>query len=365
MGMLCPHNGGDMAVETVGPGHPDKVCDQISDAVLDAALKDDPNSRVAIETAGKSRIHLIGEMTTASVIDLRDLAMRVHREIGYRDDEVNGVDVDVVQQSPDIAMGTNSTVQGAGDQGTMVGYAVNTPEHDYMPIAYTMARRLVMHLDYVRRTGVFTFLRPDSKSQVVMKDGRVVHVTIATQHTDGISTEDLRRAVYDEVVIPVIGDIAFEACTINGTGRFVKGSFAADAGLTGRKIVCDAYGAGVPVGGGAFSGKDPTKVDRTAAYMARFIAKMIVVCKMAEEALIHLAYTIGQTEPDSVNVRVCNPSDQSFNFEHWVRDHFPLSPAGMIAHLGLAQPNGWSYREAAAFGHFGRPQFPWEQVTAD
>ncbi len=363
MCMICPQRGGNITVETVGPGHPDKVCDQISDAVLDAALAGDPNSRVAIETGGKTFITLIGEMTTASVIDLPELAMRVHREIGYNDDEVSGVHVDVVQQSPDIALGTNVQRRGAGDQGTMVGYAVDTPDHGYMPIAYHVARQLVMRLDHVRKAGTLSFLRPDNKSQVVMKDGKVVHVTIATQHTDDVSTEDLRHEVHKEIIVPVVGDIAFEACTINGTGRFVKGSFAADAGETGRKIVCDAYGARVPVGGGAYSGKDPSKVDRTAAYMARYIAKTIVARGMAEEALIHLAYTIGQIDPDSVDVCVYNPSDPEFDFERWVRDNFPLSPGGMIDLFDLTRPQGWSYRETAAYGHYGHPQFPWEKVV--
>ncbi|MBI2474940.1 methionine adenosyltransferase [Candidatus Uhrbacteria bacterium] len=361
--MLCPQKGGNITVEAVGPGHPDKVCDQISDAVLDAALEGDPNSRVAIETCGKGRIKLVGEMTTASVIDLHELAMRVHREIGYNDDEVGGVDIDVVQQSPDIAMGTNVQRKGAGDQGIMVGYAVNTPEYEYMPIAYAIAQRLVQKLVEVREQGKLTCLRPDNKSQVVMKDGKVVHVTIATQHTDDVSIEDLREMVHRYVIMPVIGEVPFEACTINGTGKFVKGSFAADAGVTGRKIVCDAYGPWVPVGGGAYSGKDPSKVDRTAAYMARYIAKTIVARGMAEEALVHLAYTIGQTDPDSVDVCVYNPSDPEFDFKNWVRDNFPLSPGGMIDLFDLTKPQGWSYRETAAYGHYGRPQFPWEKVV--
>ncbi|MBI4437728.1 methionine adenosyltransferase [Candidatus Uhrbacteria bacterium] len=362
MSMVCPLRGGHITVESVGPGHPDKVCDQISDAVLDAALAGDPNSRVAIETTGKGRIKLIGEMTTNSEIDLPALAMRVHREIGYRDDEVGGVDVDVVQQSGDIAMGTNMKVRGAGDQGIMAGYAVDTPEHDYMPIAYTLARRLIQRLVTVREDGILTFLRPDCKSQVVMQNGTVQRVTIATQHIAEVELEELREAVHREVIVPVVGDIAFDRCQINGTGRFVNGSFSADAGLTGRKIVVDQYGPWVPVGGGAFSGKDPSKVDRTAAYMARHIAKTIVVNGMAKEALVHLAYTIGFTEPDSVGVRVFDAEDSAFNFEAWIRETFPLSPGDMIAYLGLTAPAGWSYQDAAAYGHFGRPQFPWEDV---
>lgn len=362
MGMLCPLMGGDITVEAVGPGHPDKVCDQISDAVLDSALANDPNSRVAIETAGKSRVHVMGELTTSTPLDLREIAMRVHREIGYRDDEIEGVDVDVVQQSPDIAMGTNPEKQGAGDQGIMVGYAVKTPEHEYMPIAFAIAQKLVRQLCEVRESGHFPFLRPDCKSQVVMRGGRVLRVTIATQHTDDIAIEELRHLVHEHVIVPVVGLIDFDACQINGTGKFVKGSFAADAGVTGRKIVVDAYGPFVPVGGGAYSGKDPSKVDRTAAYMARHIAKTIVAKGMAEEALVHLAYTIGYTEPDSVHVRVCGAC-KDLDFETWVRDHFPLSPGGMIRYFGLTTPNGWSYQQTAAFGHYGRQQFPWEKVA--
>lgn len=363
MQMVCPMRGGHITVEAVGPGHPDKVCDQISDAVLDAALAGDPKSRVAIESTGKTRIKLIGEMTTNTQIDLVELAMRVHREIGYRDDEVEGVDVDVVKQSGDIAMGTNEEVQGAGDQGIMAGYAVDTPEYDFMPIAHTFARRLIRRLDEVRKEGTLSFLRPDNKSQVVMRDGRIERVTIATQHTDNVELSELRKAVYDHVIVPVVGDIAFNRCQINGTGRFVNGSFAADAGVTGRKIVVDQYGPWVPVGGGAFSGKDPSKVDRTAAYMARYIAKTIVVSGMAKEALVHLAYTIGFTEPDSVGVRVFGASDLGFDFEQWIRESFELSPSGMIAFLGLTRLEGWNYQDAAAYGPFGRSQFPWENVT--
>jgi len=362
MTMQCPLKGGHITVEAVGPGHPDKVCDQISDAVLDAALKDDPYSRVAIETTGKGRIKLIGEMTTDSQFDLVELAMGVHRSIGYRDDEVQGVDVDVVKQSSDIAMGTNRKVQGAGDQGIMVGYAVNTPDYNYMPIAYAKAQALVRKLVEVREAGTLPFLRPDTKSQVVMRHSEVTRVTIATQHTADIAIEDLRRAVHEHIIQPVIGDIPFELCQINGTGQFINGSFAADAGLTGRKIVVDAYGPFVPVGGGAYSGKDPSKVDRTAAYMARHIAKTIVTRGMAQEAVVHLSYTIGYTEPDSVHVRVHGADHTDFDFEKWVRDSFPLSPGGMIEYLGLTKPQGWSYQETAAFGHYGRQQFPWEQM---
>ncbi|MBI5794347.1 methionine adenosyltransferase [Candidatus Uhrbacteria bacterium] len=361
--MVCPLRGGHITVESVGPGHPDKVCDQISDAVLDAALAGDPNSRVAIESTGKSRIKLIGEMTTNSEIDLPELAMRVHREIGYRDDEVGGVDVDIVKQSGDIAQGTNLKVKGAGDQGIMVGYAVDTPDFDYMPIAYTLARRLIQRLDAVRNARTLTFLRPDCKSQVVMRNGKVERVTIATQHTADVELDELREAVHREIIVPVVGDIPFDPRQINGTGRFVNGSFAADAGVTGRKIVVDQYGPWVPVGGGAFSGKDPSKVDRTAAYMARHIAKTIVMRKMATEAVIHFAFTIGLTEPDSVGVRVFGAEDPEFNFENWIRDNFPLSPGGMIEYLGLTKPEGWSYQSAASYGHFGRPEFPWEKVT--
>lgn len=363
MGMLCPHAGGHITVEAVGDGHPDKVCDQISDAVLDAALAGDPHSRVAVETTGKTLVKLIGEMTTASELDLREIAMRVHREIGYADDEIGGIEIDVLQQSPDIAMGTNMLVRGAGDQGIMNGYAVATPDHEYMPIAYVLAQRLVRRLKEMRQSGTLPWLRPDTKSQVVMRNGVVTRVTIATQHTEDIDLPDLRRSVHENIIVPVVGDIDFDSCRINGTGKFVQGSFAADAGVTGRKIVVDAYGPRVPVGGGAFSGKDPSKVDRTAAYMARHIAKQIVANGMAIEAFVSLAYTIGYTDPDSVDVVVVG-ANPDFDFEKWVRDNFPLSPAGMIEYLGLTKPVGWSYQQTAAFGHFGRPEFPWEQIKS-
>lgn len=361
--MICPLKGGHITVEAVGPGHPDKVCDQISDAVLDAALAGDPGSRVAIETAAKSGITVFGEMTTSSMFDIADIARRVHREIGYRDDEIDGVHVDVVRQSPDIALINDPSKQGAGDQGIMVGYAVNTPEHGFMPIAYALAQRLVRRLKEMRESGTLPFLRPDTKSQVVMKDGRVEHVTIATQHIEDIELEELRRAVHEHVIVPVVGDISPQACTINGTGKFVLGGPAADAGLTGRKIVVDAYGPWVPVGGGAYSGKDPTKVDRTAAYMARRIAKTIVARGMAEEAMVTLAFTINGLEPDSINVQVFGAKEPNFDFVSWIRENFPLTPGAMIEFLGLTRPSGWSYRDTAAFGHYGRPEFPWEQVS--
>lgn len=349
-------------VESVTDGHPDKVCDQISDAVVDAALVGDPNSRVAIETAGKSKIMVFGEMTTASKLDLVEIAMRVHREIGYRDDEVTGVLVDVLSQSPDIARINDLEKQGAGDQGIMTGYAVWNPEHEHMPTCVALAHKLTRRLRDVRRDGTLLWLRPDGKSQVVMRDGVVRHVTIAAQHTK-VELDELRASIHKHVIVPIVGDIDPKQCTINGTGAFELGGFAADSGLTGRKIVVDQFGPLVEVGGGCFSGKDPTKVDRTAAYMARLIAKTIVTKGMAKEAVVQLAFTINGLEPDSVDVQVGDPADSDFDFTAWARENFPLSPGGMIKYLGLTTPTGWRYQDAAAFGHFGRNEFPWEKVA--
>lgn len=350
-------------VESVTDGHPDKVCDQISDAVVDAALAGDPNSRVAVESAGKSKIMVFGEMTTKSKFDLAEIALRVHREIGYRDDEVQGVIVDVTQQSGDIALINDPEKQGAGDQGIMTGYAVWNPEHEHLPTCVALAHKLTRQLRDVRRNGTLSWLRPDGKSQVVMRDGVVRHVTIAAQHLKGVPLAEMRTLIHRHVIVPIVGDIDPKQCIINGTGAFELGGFAADSGLTGRKIVVDQYGPLVEVGGGCFSGKDPTKVDRTAAYMARLIAKTIVAKKMAREAVIQFAFTINGLEPDSIDVMVDEPTDASFDFTAWARETFPLSPGGMIKHLGLTTPKGWRYQDAAAFGHFGRPEFPWEKVA--
>ncbi len=354
-------HGGIQVVESVTNGHPDKFCDRVSDAILDAALAGDPNSRVAIETAAKSGVRVLGEMTTSTPIDIKAIVRRVWNETGYRPEDLRGVDVDVVRQSPDIALiNKGAGAQGAGDQGIMNGFAVWNPAHEHMPTCTAFARKLTNRLHEVRASGALPWMGPDGKSQVVMRGGAVTHVTIAIQHDREAPLEDIRREVFAQVIVPVVGDIDPKACTINGTGAFILGGPAADAGLTGRKIVVDQYGPGIPVGGGAFSGKDPTKVDRTAAYMARFIAKEIVRRQDANEAFVQLAYTINGVEPDALVVIADGRLDAAL--EAWVRKTFPLSPAGMIEFLGLTHPQGWSYEDAAAFGHFGRPQFPWEQA---
>lgn len=358
-----PQHADQRSAESVTCGHPDKVCDQISDAVLDAALAGDPNSRVAMETAGKSQYLLFGEMTTKSELDLPAIALRVHGEIGYYPEETHGVMVDVVQQSPDIAL-INTEDQGAGDQGLMYGFATWNPMFEHMPTPIMLAHALTNRLTEVRRNGTCSWMRPDGKSQVNLDDeGNVEHVTIAIQHKAEIDLPELRRQVYEHVIVPVVGDIGAEKCTINGTGAFVLGGCAADAGLTGRKIVVDAYGGGVPVGGGAFSGKDPSKVDRSAAYFARYIAKSLVAREMAQRALVELTFTINGFEPDKVRVWADGVRDSNQNLVKYVRENFPLSPSGMIKHLGLTTPNGWRYQDTAAGGHFGRPQFPWEKVS--
>lgn len=372
MTMSCPLRGGSetSTSEAVTCGHPDKTSDMISDAVLDAALALDPNSRVAVEIAGKHSIWCLGEMTTGPELDeeeIKRIAMGVFvNDVGFRADEVTEVRVDIMRQSPDIALINDPEKQGAGDQGLMYGYACWNPDYEHMPTSHALALALCNKFTEVQKAGTLPWLRPDGKSQVVVNNGEVTHVTIAAQHYDVLTQEELHHAVHEHIIKPVIGDdFPFEKCTINGTGKFVLGGYAADAGLTGRKIVVDAYGGGIPVGGGAYSGKDPTKVDRTAAYMARYIAKTIVARKMAEMAMIGLSYTINGLEPDSVEVHVHNPADPDFDFEAWVRENFPLNPGGMIALFGMTKPQGWSYKETASGGHYGRPQFPWEQVTLE
>ena len=357
--------GGRVNVESVTNGHPDKVCDQISDAMVDAALADDPNSRVAMETAGKNIILLFGEMTTKSIFDPRDVAKRVYREIGY-DPDTHVMDrvvflADYERQSPDIALINDPDQQGAGDQGGMCGYAVNQPDYNFMPPVIMIAHRLTSQLQLVREDGSLEWVRPDGKSQVTMEDGKIVQVTIAIQHED-MDLDELRRDVHEHVIVPIVGDFPFDKCTINGTGAFVLGGFAADSGLTGRKIVVDQYGMLVEVGGGCFSGKDPTKVDRTAAYMCRHITKNIMTHNKADEALVKLAFTINGKGPDMFSVET--PDGQSADLESWAREHFPLSPGGMIEYFGMQKPEGWSYQDVAAYGHFGRNQFPWERIVS-
>ncbi|HXF26850.1 MAG TPA: methionine adenosyltransferase [Bryobacteraceae bacterium] len=360
--------------ESVTEGHPDKMADQISDAVLDEVLKDDPYGRVACEVLVTTGICVIsGEITTNTYVDVPKLAREVISDIGYSDANFGydcktcGILNMIQSQSPDIAMGVDTG--GAGDQGLMFGYACDeTPE--LMPLPIMLAHKLVRKLSEVRRAGGVDFLRPDGKSQVSVeyqngRPKRIDSVVISTQHHDTVSIEELRKQVKKHVIDPVIPSNMVDSSTkyhINPTGRFVIGGPHGDTGLTGRKIIVDTYGGMGRHGGGAFSGKDPTKVDRSACYMARYIAKNLVAAKLAERLEVQLAYAIGVAEPVSVMVNTFGTGavDDTRLIE-MVREQFPLTPKGMIDHLHLRRP---IYRKTAAFGHFGRTEdtFSWEST---
>ena len=337
--------------ESVTEGHPDKICDQISDAILDAYLEQDPMSRVAVESAGgHGELFIMGEVTSKATVDHAAIARKVYQEIGYN--EPLKITVNVVAQSPDIAMGVDTG--GAGDQGMMYGYATNETS-SFLPKPLDLSHKLAKRLTDLRRNDKrFSWLRPDGKTQVTTKNGVVKTVVVSTQHTPDIKTEKLRQLILKELISPIVGKIAPEHCLINPTGHFVLGGFEADTGLTGRKIMVDTYGGLAPQGGGAFSGKDPTKVDRSAAYMARYLAKNIVTSGHANKCLVSFSYAIGYDQPVMVECW----TDTSYDGRKWIVKNFDLSPAGIIKFLDLRRP---IYRQTAAYGHFGNNQFPWEK----
>jgi len=361
--------------ESVTEGHPDKMADQISDAVLDAVLAADPTGRVACEVLVTTGLCIVaGEITTTTYVDVPKLARSVIDDIGYNDATFGydattcGVLNAIQSQSPDIAMGVD--VGGAGDQGLMFGYACDETE-ELMPLPITLAHKLVQKLSEVRRSGQLPFLRPDGKSQVSVEyennvPKRIEAVVISTQHSDNVSTETLRAEVRKHIIDAVIPANLVDENTkyhINPTGRFVIGGPHGDTGLTGRKIIVDTYGGMGRHGGGAFSGKDPTKVDRSACYMARYIAKNLVAAGLAKRCEVQLAYAIGVAEPVSVMVNTFGTGTiEEVRLEQLVREHFPLTPKGIIDHLQLRRP---IYRLTAAFGHFGRSEasFSWESTA--
>ena len=370
--------------ESVTEGHPDKVCDQISDGVLDAILAQDPMARVACETAATTGMVLVmGEISTDCYVDIAHIARQTLNKIGYNSPEAgfNGNTCAVLtaidEQSGDIAMGVNSSfdddkTNGAGDQGMMFGFACNeTPELMPAPISY--AHKLSQRLTAERKSGNLPWLRPDGKSQVSVQYGedgsveRIDTVVVSTQHSEAIAIEDLRREIVDKVIRPTLPASLLDEKTrffVNPTGRFVLGGPAADSGLTGRKIIVDTYGGYAAHGGGAFSGKDPTKVDRSAAYMARYIAKNIVTAGLAKKCQIELAYAIGVAQPVSVLVDTYGTGTMTnAKLSELVRACFDLRPAAIIERLDLRRP---IYQQTAAYGHFGRPELdlPWERTDA-
>ncbi len=361
--------------ESVTEGHPDKIADQISDAVLDAIIAQDPMGRVACETLLTTGLVIVaGEITTSCYVDIPRVARETIRHVGYTrakfgfDYETCGVITAIDEQSSDIAMGVDAL--GAGDQGLMFGYACReTPE--LMPLPIMLAHRLTMRLAEVRKTGVLDYLRPDGKSQVTVRyvDGRprrVETVVISTQHSPDVPSERIRQDVIEHVIVPTIPpellDRAGCVFHVNPTGRFVTGGPMGDTGLTGRKIIVDTYGGSCPHGGGAFSGKDPTKVDRSASYMARHVAKNIVAAGLAERVLVQVAYAIGVADPVSIMVDTYGTGTvPNARLEELIRRHFDFTPAGIIKYLNLRRP---IYRKTAAYGHFGRtePEFTWERT---
>ncbi len=374
--------------ESVTEGHPDKVADQISDAVLDAILKDDPVGRVACESfVITGQVHIAGEITTKTYVDIPKLVRQTIADIGYTnshvgfDAETCGVSVSVDEQSPDIAMGVDSSLEyrggehdpfestGAGDQGMMFGYACRETD-ELMPLPIVLAHNLVRVLASERKNGNLNWLRPDGKSQVTVEyDGdkpvRVDAVVISTQHDPGITLEEIRKHVTEQIIDRVIPSSLRDSQTrifVNPTGRFVIGGPKGDAGLTGRKIIADTYGGMARHGGGAFSGKDPTKVDRSAAYAARHVAKNVVASGLADRCEVQVAYAIGVAHPVSVLVETFGTGKiADERIAELVKTFFDLRPAAIIHHLNLRRP---IYKQTAAYGHFGRPDLdlPWERL---
>jgi len=362
--------------ESVTEGHPDKIADQISDSVLDAILAQDPTGRVACETLLTTGLVVVaGEITTSCYVDIPKVARETIREVGYTrakfgfDHETCGVITAIDEQSGDIAMGVDK--QGAGDQGLMFGYACTETE-ELMPLPITLAHKLCLRLTQVRKSGQLPYLRPDGKSQVSVRyvDGKPVSVetvVISTQHGPETGLSKIREDMIEHVVLPTIPRHLIDpnriTYHINPTGRFVTGGPMGDTGLTGRKIIVDTYGGSCPHGGGAFSGKDPTKVDRSACYMARHVAKNVVAAGLAERAQVQVAYAIGVADPVSIMVETFGTGKvPNAKLEQMIRRHFDFTPIGIIKYLDLRRP---FYRKTAAYGHFGRsePEFTWERTN--
>lgn len=337
-------------VESVTSGHPDKICDQISDAILDACLKKDSKSRVAMECLGAHGLLVIGgEVTTKSNFDAKKIAKNLYKKIGYKDKLK--IITNIVRQSPDIAQGVDSG--GAGDQGIMYGYASDETE-EFLPLGVVLVHKLTKGLERLRRSGQISWLKPDGKAQVTIVNGKVKTILVSTQHDEKVSQKEIKKTLIEKLISPlnIKGKVKI---LVNPTGKFVLGGFTADTGLTGRKIMVDTYGGLIPHGGGCFSGKDPTKVDRSGAYMARFVAKSLVAKGLAKKALVSVSYAIGKAEP--LMVEAFNEKGESLAY--FVKRNFDFKPLAIINDLNLRVP---IYLQTASYGHFGKPELPWEKV---
>ncbi|MDO8584627.1 MAG: methionine adenosyltransferase [bacterium] len=338
-------------VESVTSGHPDKICDQVSDAVLDECLRQDPKSRVAMESFGGHGMLIVGgEVSTRAKVDYAGIAKRVYKDIGHQNNLK--VITNVVEQSPDIAMGVDTG--GAGDQGIMYGYATNeTPE--FLPKGVVFVHKLTRGLEDLRRAGRVSWIKPDGKAQVTMQGKNVVSVLVSTQHEASVEHAEIKATLTKELIAPAVGDLTGVEILVNPTGRFVQGGFEADTGLTGRKIMVDTYGGLIQHGGGAFSGKDPSKVDRSAAYMCRFVAKNLVANGHAKQCLVSVSYAIGRAEPMMVEA----VDEKGHSLAKLVAKKFDFRPNAIIERLQLRRP---IYLQTAAYGHFGKEGLPWEKV---
>lgn len=338
--------------ESVTSGHPDKICDQISDAILDEYLRRDPESRTGVECFGNHGMLVIGgEVTSTGTVDAEAVARAIYREIGYTDELQ--IMAHLVKQSPDIAQGVDTG--GAGDQGIMYGYATAETQ-EFLPRPVVLAHALTRRLTDLRRHDpAYAWLGPDGKAQVTIDHGRITAVLVSTQHAADMSHDDVLVGVRDGVIAPIIGDLRDVEVLVNPTGRFVIGGFAGDSGLTGRKLMVDTYGGLIPHGGGAFSGKDPTKVDRSASYMTRFVAKNLVANGLAKNCLVSVAYAIGRAAPLMIRAVTGEGKDLSA----LVREKFDFRPRAIIERLGLRRP---MYLRTASGGHFGKDGLPWEEV---
>ncbi|MDO8601982.1 MAG: methionine adenosyltransferase [bacterium] len=345
------YHGKTYTVESVTSGHPDKVCDQISDAILDACLTQDPMSRVAVETFGGHDLLVIGgEVTTTAKVDYEKIARKVYTDIGY-DDSALKVIVHVAQQSPDIAQGVDTG--GAGDQGMMYGYATDaTPE--LLPEAVVKVHALARGLEELRRSGKFNWIKPDGKTQITVHNDRITSVLVSTQHDEKVSHAFIKSELTKHLIAPIIGNLDGIEILVNPTGSFVQGGFAADTGLTGRKIMVDTYCGLAPHGGGAFSGKDATKVDRSAAYMCRLVARQLVQKGMGKKILVSVAYAIGKAEP----LMIAAVNEKGENLGEFVQKNYVFKPKAIIERLKLRRQ---IFHQTAAYGHFGKAGLPWEE----